>query len=326
MIKILIRTLLIFTVINVSTSLVFGQGNPLFSNDETTEDTIINIDLDVENDTNTIQTNDHIQKIEGKTASSNIFSKFLNSNSKYQKKLRSIISEKSHQLETTNNYWAIAWVLLISFLYGLAHSLGPGHNKVVVFSYFLSEKPKIKDGIIMGNLAAFVHALSGMTAAFVILFVVNEATSARFDQSQAMRLSMLFSFGLITIIGLFLLIEHLKTRKGTDFKSSNSTSQKSIISMALAVGIIPCPGTMILVSFLATMGFIKLSIFAALFMALGMGFTVSSIGIATIFMKQKILGIIKNDQSQMQRIQKHLSIIGSLLIILFGLIFFLGAL
>jgi ABC-type nickel/cobalt efflux system permease component RcnA len=96
--------------------------------------------------------------------------------------------------------------------------------------------------------------------------------------------------------------------------------------MALAVGIIPCPGTMILVSFLATLGHVKLSIFAALFMALGMGFTVSSIGIATIFMKQKILGVIKNDQSRMQRIQKRLSIIGSLLIILFGLMFFLGAL
>jgi ABC-type nickel/cobalt efflux system permease component RcnA len=326
MIKILIRISLIFILINTSSFLAFSQGNPLFSNDETSDDTIITIDLDVENDTDTVQSNNHIQIIESKTAPSNILSKFLHSNSEYQKKLRSIISEKSHQLEITNDYWTIVWVLLISFLYGLAHSLGPGHNKIVVFSYFLSERPKIKDGIIMGNLAAFVHALSGMTVAFIILFVVKETTSASFDQSQAMRLSMLFSFGLITIIGLFLLIEHLKTRKETILSPSNNTSQKSIISMALAVGIIPCPGTMILVSFLATLGHVKLSIFAALFMALGMGFTVSSIGIATIFMKQKILGVIKNDQSRMQRIQKRLSIIGSLLIILFGLMFFLGAL
>lgn len=324
--RILVRLILILLMIVGSFVYGYSQGNPLFSTDDTPVDTLIELDLDSQEDTAVCVSNENIQLIDRDKSSVKPLSRFLKYNTAFQKWLRADIAERSKQMREGKTLSAIIWILLISFLYGVAHSLGPGHNKVVVFSYFLSERPKIRDGILMGNIAAFVHALSGMIAAFIILFVINKAISSSFDQSQAMRISMLFSFGLISVIGVILLLGHLKLKNEMSLNNADSTSKKSIISMALAVGIIPCPGTMILVSFLATIGFVKLAVFAAFFMALGMGFTVSSIGIASIFMKQRLFRFMKNDQQKLQHFQWYLSIAGSLLIIIFGIIFFLGVL
>jgi len=305
----------------------FGQSNPLFSTEETSVDTMIDIPLDTNmKQEDTAQVISQITKTKTNNNES-ILSRFLHKNSKIQKQLRSYIAKQSRLIKKGESISALIWILLISFLYGIAHSLGPGHNKVVIFSYFIAEKPKIKDGIILGNIAAFIHALSGLIAAFVILFAIKESTSSSFDQSQATRISMLLSFGMIIIVGLFLLIGHLKNikTKVAPLKTTNN-SKKGILSMALAIGIVPCPGTMILVSFLATLGLVKISIFAAFFMAAGMGFTISLIGIVTLLLKKSILGLLNNDQEKMHKIQLTLSIFGSILIVLIGAIFFLGAL
>jgi ABC-type nickel/cobalt efflux system permease component RcnA len=231
----------------------FGQGNPLFSNEETGVDSMIEITLDTIRDVNEIPT-DTLVSIDSNSRG------LLLRNTKIQKEIREYIAQLSHRLKDEGDGLAIFWILLFSFLYGIAHSLGPGHNKVVVFSYFLSEKPKIKDGIIMGNLAAFIHALSGLTVALVILFVIKETTSSTFDQSELTHISMLISFGMIVFIGGFMLYHNITNYR---IKSHDIVSKPSlkVLPMAFAVGIIPCPGTIILVTFLATMGFLKLSIF-----------------------------------------------------------------
>ena len=296
---------------------VFGQGNPLFSNEETTVDSMIEITLDTIRDVNEIP-RDTTVLVYGNSKG------LLLRNTKMQKQIREYIAQLSHRLKDEGDGLIMFWILLFSFLYGIAHSLGPGHNKVVVFSYFLSEKPKIKDGIIMGNLAAFIHAFSGLTVALVILFVIKETTSSTFDQSELTRISMLISFGMIVLIGGFMLYHHIMNYRVKSYEIVNKQSLR-VLPMAFAVGIIPCPGTIILVTFLATMGFLKLSIFAALFMALGMGFTISLIGVLTILMKKGITRFLNNDEGKILKLQKLLSMIGAVLIILFGLLFFIGA-
>ena len=311
------RIIALSVLVTFMTMTAFGQGNPLFSNEETSVDSMIEITLDTIRDVHEIPT-DTNALIQGNSKG------VLLQNTKIQKQIRDYIAQLSHRLKDEGDGFAVFWILLFSFLYGIAHSLGPGHNKVVVFSYFLSEKPKIKDGILMGNLAAFIHALSGLTVALVILFVIKETTSSTFDQSELTRISMLISFGMIVIIGGFMLYHHIMNFRVKLHDEVNTPSLK-VVPMAFAVGIIPCPGTIILVTFLATMGFLQLSIFAALFMALGMGFTISLIGVLTILMKKGITRFLNNDEGKVLKLQKVLSIIGAVLIMTFGMLFFLGA-
>jgi len=159
-----------------------------------------------------------------------------------------------------------------------------------------------------------------------LFYLVKETLSSNFNAAQASHISMLFSFAMIFIIGAFLLRENLKSLKQTkDVNQMKETPKRSIIAMAFAVGIVPCPGTMILVTFLLTLGLTKLSIIAALFMALGMGFTISLIAIATVFAKSKIMHFFTNDDQKILKFQTSLSVMGAILIMAFGLLFFIGA-
>lgn len=311
------------TLLGISS--VLGQGNPMFSTEETPSDSMISISLDEDLEAaDTIQTKPVMMESE---EHGGFFKSLLRMNADYQKMLRSNIADRGKAIDSDGGIMAVSWILLISFLYGIIHSLGPGHNKVVVFSYFLTQKPKIRDGILMGNITAFIHALSGLTVALMIFYVIKETTTYSFDQSQVGRWTMVFSFGFIIIIGLFLLVGYLKDYfKGAQSLDEKASSKKSILAMAFSVGIIPCPGTMILTSFLLTLGFVKLSVFAALFMALGMGFTISMIALLSVLIKKQLLRFLKNDQQVVTKFQLGISIFGSLLIIFIGVVFLLGVL
>lgn len=318
------KFVLIFFSLFISVVAVKAQSNPMFSTEETSQDTMMSISLeeDIDEADSSIQ---NVESVDTKQ-SKGLLSRFMHINSDFQKMLRSNIAEQSREMKKGNKLKSVLWILLIAFLYGIAHSLGPGHNKVVVFSYFLTDKPRIRDGLLLGNLTAFIHALSGLTVALAVFYLVKASLSSSFNAAQASHISMLFSFAMIFIIGAYLLwenLESLKQRK--ELSQTDEVPKKSILAMAFAVGIVPCPGTMILVTFLLTLGLTKLSIIAALFMALGMGFTISIIAIATALMKDKVLRFFINDDRKLMKLQAGLSLMGTVLIMTFGLIFFIGA-
>lgn len=63
-----------------------------------------------------------------------------------------------------------AWTLLmLSFLYGVVHAIGPGHGKAVVSSYLLATRQTLRNGILL----AFVAALAQALAAILLIFVAS---------------------------------------------------------------------------------------------------------------------------------------------------------
>jgi ABC-type nickel/cobalt efflux system permease component RcnA len=93
--------------------------------------------------------------------------------------------------------------------------------------------------------------------------------------------------------------------------------------MALALGIVPCPGTMILVSFLSIAGLQTFALWAALSMGAGMAVTISLIGLLTIVSKNVIFKSFGQEHKSIQNVQFGLAIFGSLLIISMGIFFVL---
>lgn len=252
------------------------------------------------------------------------FNKFLRSNNKRQAYFRSQIVKYSNQLKTESKTKSYLWILLIAFLYGIAHSLGPGHNKILVFSYFIGEKSNVKQGLILGNLIAFIHALSGLVVSFIFIYIINKSVSLHYGDSNIDLYIQKFSFALISLIGVVLLISHIRNYLRKSNKESLVLGNKGLLTTALALGIIPCPGTMILVSFLSIAGLTYFAPIAALFMAFGMAFTISLIGIITILSRNVILRIFSNNSSLLNKVQFIIAILGSLLIILFGIVFLIG--
>ncbi|HUC48588.1 MAG TPA: delayed-early response protein/equilibrative nucleoside transporter [Xanthobacteraceae bacterium] len=78
-----------------------------------------------------------------------------------------------------------AWtLLLLSFLYGVVHAIGPGHGKAVVSSYLLATRQTLRNGILLAFVAALVQALGAIILIFVAALVLH-LTSVSITQVTA---------------------------------------------------------------------------------------------------------------------------------------------
>src|SRR3546814_6975127 len=53
-------------------------------------------------------------------------------------------------------------IVLLSFLYGVFHAVGPGHGKAVLGSYFLTRRAQVLHGLGASFLSAAVQAVSAI--------------------------------------------------------------------------------------------------------------------------------------------------------------------
>ncbi|MEA1973467.1 MAG: hypothetical protein U9N34_09280, partial [Candidatus Cloacimonadota bacterium] len=214
------------------------------------------------------------------------------------------------------NYTPILTLLLFSFLYGIIHSLGPGHGKVITGSYFLSEKSKIKKGFLAGFSFGFLHAISGLILVAVLFFLKTRKLQRSTEISmQVQKISLI----IIILLGIFLFIKHI-----LELKNDNSNeSPKSLFAMILALGIIPCPGSVIVALFSINIGMFWLGILMVLSMAIGMSITISSIGVSMIFFRDVTENLSGKIGSLANKISPIIGILGSLLMIGFATLFLL---
>ena len=65
--------------------------------------------------------------------------------------------------------WAL---LVVGFVYGIAHTLGPGHGKAVVVAYFLDGKKRgWMDGIVAGTWVSITHTMAALLLAGVLALI-----------------------------------------------------------------------------------------------------------------------------------------------------------
>ncbi|MEO1404205.1 MAG: DUF3299 domain-containing protein [Cyanobacteria bacterium J06635_1] len=92
--------------------------------------------------------------------------------------------------------------LLIAFSYGVLHTLGPGHGKAVIITYFVGQGGSLRRGIAMGVRIAVFHVLSAVVVVILtdrVIRQVGGATSANYQLVQ------LISYGAIATIGGWML-------------------------------------------------------------------------------------------------------------------------
>jgi len=67
-----------------------------------------------------------------------------------------------------------AWtLLLLSFVYGVVHAIGPGHGKAVVSSYLLATRQTLRNGVLLAFIAALTQALGAIILIFVAAMVLH---------------------------------------------------------------------------------------------------------------------------------------------------------
>ncbi len=295
--------IVILIAVLVTQSFLFAQDNPFISKKPE------------KNTEKTIQFPDLIQK-------------FMRQISVLQHRLNHKITELSKELKEKRSAKPILIILFITYIYGMVHALGPGHGKTVTFSYFLSERAQVKKGIMVGTLIGFLHAISALILVLFLYFTIRQSFLRPIEDLS--RIIKLISYGLITLIGLFLLSKTIlglrKEKRAVRGIDDSTVTAKGIIPFAIAVGMIPCTGAVIVLLFSISMGILWLGIISTMCMALGMATTISLVGVSTILAKKGVTKFIINRPKLNTILQTTFSIIGALLIILFGILLFTNTL
>ncbi|NJM54735.1 MAG: DUF3299 domain-containing protein [Verrucomicrobiae bacterium] len=246
---------------------------------------------------------------------------------------------------TSKAFW---FAILVAFGYGLVHTLGPGHGKAVVVSYFVGDGGSFRKGITMGVMIAVFHVLSSIIVVLVADFAVRQATGQAPSDYRAIRLG---SYGLIILIGGVLLHRAIQAaRRSRKSGESNADEhaqpghdhhghthdhhdclacaalerkEKSPGTwLALAVGVVPCTGALLVLLF----GVANNLLFPAILMvgaiSAGMAIAMSGIGVLAILGRRVALRRMKADDARAVRFTCGLRIAGAALVLLIGSLLF----
>jgi len=250
--------------------------------------------------------------------------------SKTQRQLHEKMSRFARQLKNDPSFKTLLLLFAIAFSYGVIHAVGPGHGKSFAVSYFISEKAEVKKGAFLGSLIAFMHGGTSIVLVLIIYGIVRSTVLNHVENTT--RTISLISYSMMTLIGLTLLFLRIKNRAHHDLHAHchdeglSAGSNKSLISVALAAGIVPCPGTILLLVFSMSLDMLLLGILLALAIATGMSVTISLTGIAAIISRQLLLNVILRTKKLRLILSSGLEFVGPTAIVLLGGALFIGSL
>ncbi|MEI8633829.1 hypothetical protein P4S72_20560 [Vibrio sp. PP-XX7] len=115
---------------------------------------------------------------------------------------RDIITQLSDLLQDANqSTTAMASLVEISFIYGIFHSLGPGHGKMIVSTYLATHPTKVRVSLWITIISALVQALVAIVLVSVFLLVIH--TTIRQVNQTVGHFIQASSIG-VMLLGLFI--------------------------------------------------------------------------------------------------------------------------
>ncbi len=202
----------------------------------------------------------------------------------WQYELNRTIASNIREINDENYLAIYSTVIGIAFLYGLIHAAGPGHGKALVALYFTKGKGDYKEAFKLGYLISVIHAISALAVTFTLYFVLKTMFRQNFNEFS--NIAMMISSVMIICVGLYLIYSAIK-EKYRPCHNDEIQENKSKYAVALGVGLVPCPGVMTIVLFCIMLKQFTLGIMAAIAMSIGMGLTISIVGILSVlFSKQ----------------------------------------
>lgn len=244
-----------------------------------------------------------------------------------QKNLREKISAQVLDLKGGRTQ-SVAFFLLICFIYGLVHAIGPGHGKSIVAGYFLARRGKILQGIGLGTSITVIHTLSAVILLFILyaiaktmLFPIFEASRIQIERG---------SYALIVLSGVLLIAISLREffHNSPEKDAPTDASWKELLWLAFITGIVPCPAVALVVFFCLLNDLPILALLGAAAIGIGMSVTNTGFGLGAIFVRRGIDGGIRHVERLERRaalVHVGISLFCGICIALLGIFLFLNA-
>jgi ABC-type nickel/cobalt efflux system permease component RcnA len=252
-----------------------------------------------------------------------------------QSRVNRAINAQLMEIKAGDKPWALWGGLLIGFLYGVFHALGPGHGKSVIVGYFLGREAHPLRGIAMASWISLSHVVGAIVIVTVVHFILSQSLASPVDEVDGLRV---FSYAAILLIGLGMLWSALRGgghahahdhghHHGHDHHHDEHCAhvpgaRKEQGLLGFAAGFIPCSGAILILVFALTNGIVWSGIAMTLAIAVGMAITLSIMGVASILVRRQI--VLRLPDSAVA--SRAFTLIGPILVTAIGAVLLCGAL
>jgi ABC-type nickel/cobalt efflux system permease component RcnA len=251
-----------------------------------------------------------------------------------QSKINRAINAQLMEIKAGDKPWALWGGLLIGFLYGVFHALGPGHGKSVIVGYFLGREAHPLRGIAMAGWISLSHVVGAIVIVTVVHFILSQSLASPVDEVDGLRV---FSYAAILLIGLGMLWStlrggghaHAHHHHAHDHGHHHDEhcahvpgARKEQGLLGFAAGFIPCSGAILILVFALTNGIVLSGIAMTLAIAVGMAITLSVMGVASILVRRQI--VVRLPDSAVA--SRAFGLVGPILVTAIGAVLLCGAL
>ena len=123
-----------------------------------------------------------------------------------QTRVSTMLTQAIGAVEQQRSPMGFLWGILIAFSYGVLHTLGPGHGKAVIITYFVGQGGSLRRGLAMGIRIAVFHVLSAIGVVLLTTLVLRQSAPDNY------RVVQLVSYGAISMIGGWMLWQAIPRR------------------------------------------------------------------------------------------------------------------
>lgn len=228
-------------------------------------------------------------------------------------------------------------LICFSFLYGILHSAGPGHGKIIISTYLATQPKQLKKSLLLTLLSAMMQGLVAITLITTALAIFSVST--KYLTIGEYRLEQL-SYILIMLVGLLLCYRAVRKlisvllianngKKGFKINQIVSINQSASLhdqqkscsccnhrhlpnqqelehskgwfgdlGVILAIGIRPCSGALLVLIFSYSFGVYYWGIVATLAMSIGTALTTSLFALLVHYARQLAKKLVKQNEGE----------------------------
>ena len=204
-----------------------------------------------------------------------------------QLRLQGTLSQRFAELFASPEAFVSGMLLAVGL--GLVHALTPGHGKVVIFSHFLGRPGNLGAGVRVACLAALTHG----TIAVVLVLVAGRVISPLGRPAGAGAWVEGIAGTIVAAIGVLYVVLAIRSLRRRELPSSGDESGHAHAGMqaprsilAIAMGLLPCPLTIIVVGAAVARGATGAGIALAAGISIGAAITIAFCGLLGIGLRR----------------------------------------
>ncbi|MDX1037159.1 delayed-early response protein/equilibrative nucleoside transporter [Sinorhizobium medicae] len=262
------------------------------------------------------------------------------------------------------NPWQLWSLIGLSFAYGVFHAAGPGHGKAVISSYMIANETELKRGVLLSFLSSILQGAVAILLIGAVYLVLRGSSISMTNATRALEIAsyaLIAAFGGWLVFRKLRSMlrpapapaavhprddhdhhhhhDHHHAHGPGEVCSScghahapdpallkgDRFALTEAWSAIVAVGMRPCSGALIVLSFALLNGLYLGGVLSVFAMSIGTAITVSILATMAVTAKGFALRYASND-SAAARISNGIEIAGALLVMLLGLVLLAAAL